>query len=293
MAEWVLLPLLCRREAGELRSCAGAEAGRCVPAGDSPWTVALHDAAPYLRRRGGQAAQQAAPAVELPFDPEVLGFRYPYGAAERLQTKITATQLKGRPKDQEIAEGTWPALLPVKFEKPRFLAGERPLSAAERGTATHALMQYIPLDCADVPAEVARLVQQRRLTAQQGAAVDTAAVERFLRSPLAAEMRDAGKIWREYRFSLLVDGGDYLGEGAAGAELLLQGVVDCFFRTEEGLTVVDFKTDRVDSREAQARRTEAYRPQVLAYSSALEQIFREKVCRRVLYYFHTGDAVEL
>ena len=292
MAEWVLLPLLCRREAGELRSCAGAEAGRCVPAGDSPWTVALHDAAPYLRRRGGQAAQQAAPAVELPFDPEVLGFRYPYGAAERLQTKITATQLKGRPKDQEIAEGTWPALLPVKFEKPRFLAGERPLSAAERGTATHALMQYLPLDCADVAGEVERLAAQRRLTERQAAAVDTAAVERFLRSPLAEEMRAAAKLWREYRFSLLVKGERYLGEDARGEELLLQGVVDCFFETERGLVVVDFKTDRV-SGEAQRRRTEEYRPQILAYSDALEQIFQRKVCRRVLYYFSTDTAVEL
>ena len=292
MAEWVLLPLLCRREAGELRSCAGAEAGRCVPAGDSPWTVALHDAAPYLRRRGGQAAQQAAPAVELPFDPEVLGFRYPYGAAERLQTKITATQLKGRPKDQEIAEGTWPALLPVKFEKPRFLAGERPLSAAERGTATHALMQYLPLDCADVAGEVERLAAQRRLTERQAAAVDTAAVERFLRSPLAEEMRAAAKLWREYRFSLLVKGERYLGEDARGEELLLQGVVDCFFETERGLVVVDFKTDRV-SGDAQRRRTEEYRPQILAYSDALEQIFQRKVCRRVLYYFSTDTAVEL
>ena len=292
MAEWVLLPLLCRREAGELRSYAGAEVASYVPTGDSPWTVALHDAAPYLRRRGGLVQAETEPVRELPFDPDILGFQYPYAAAGKLQTKITATQLKGRPKDQEIAEGTWPALLPVRFERPRFLSGEQPLSAAERGTATHALMQYIPLDCTDVAGEVEQLVAQRRLTQQQGAAVDTAAVERFLRSPLAQEMRGAKRLWREYRFSLLVEGGDYLGAGALGEELLLQGVVDCFFETEQGLVVVDFKTDRVAG-EAQQRRTEEYRSQVAAYSAALEQIFQEKVCRRVLYYFFTGTAVEL
>ena len=32
MAEWVLLPLLCRREVGELRSYAGAEVAAYVPA---------------------------------------------------------------------------------------------------------------------------------------------------------------------------------------------------------------------------------------------------------------------
>ena len=68
--------------------------------------------------------------------------------------------------------------------------------------------------------------------------------------------------------------------------------MDCFFETERGLVVVDFKTDRV-SGEAQRRRTEEYRPQILAYSDALEQIFQRKVCRRVLYYFSTDTAVEL
>ena len=292
MAEWVLLPLLCRREAGDLRSYAGVEVAAYAPTGDHPWSIALHDASPYLRRRGGQLQVETGPVGDLSFDPEVLAFQYPHASAGRLQTKITATQLKGRPKDQEIAEGTRPSLMPLRFERPRFLSGEQPLNAAERGTATHALMQYIPLDCSDVAGEIARLVAQRRLTEQQGAAVDVAAVERFLRSRLAEEMRAAPKLWREYRFSLLVEGGDYLGEEARGEELLLQGVVDCFFETEQGLTVVDFKTDRVTG-EAQCRRTEEYRPQVNAYSAALEQIFQEKVCRRVLYYFHTGTIVEL
>lgn len=292
MAEWVLLPLLCRREAGDLRSYAGVEVAAYAPTGDHPWSIALHDASPYLRRRGGQLQVETGPVGDLSFDPEVLAFQYPHASAGRLQTKITATQLKGRPKDQEIAEGTRPSLMPLRFERPRFLSGEQPLNAAERGTATHALMQYIPLDCSDVAGEIARLVAQRRLTEQQGAAVDVAAVERFLRSRLAEEMRAAPKLWREYRFSLLVEGGDYLGEEARGEELLLQGVVDCFFETEQGLTVVDFKTDRVTG-EAQCRRTEEYRPQVNAYSTALEQIFQEKVCRRVLYYFHTATIVEL
>lgn len=293
MAEWILLPLLCRREAGELRSYAGVEVAGYRVTQDSMWTVGLHDAGPYLRRRGAAGrTEDGDPVFDPPFDPQILGFQYPFPEATRLQTKITATQLKGRPKDQEIAEGTWPSLLPVRIEKPAFLTGERPLSAAERGTATHALMQYIALDCADVAGEVERLVAEHRLTERQGRAVDTAAVERFLKSPLAGEMRAARRLWREYRFSLLVPGAQFLGDGAGEEELLLQGVVDCFFETERGLVVVDFKTDRVDG-EDQRRRTEEYRPQIGAYSRALEQIFQETVERQVLYYFYTDTAVEL
>ena len=83
-----------------------------------------------------------------------------------------------------------------------------------------------------------------------------------------------------------------MGVEAAGEEVLLQGVVDCFFETPEGLVVVDFKTDRVYGEE-QCQRTEEYRSQIMAYSAALARIFRRPVCRRVLYYFSTGTAVEV
>ena len=38
------------------------------------------------------------------FDPELLSFIYPYQRETALPAKVTATQLKGRPADQEIAE---------------------------------------------------------------------------------------------------------------------------------------------------------------------------------------------
>lgn len=48
--------------------------------------------------------------------------------------------------------------------------------------------------------------------------------------------------------------------------------MDCCFETAEGLTVVDFKTDRVQTPEEIARRAEHYRPQLAAYSLALEKV---------------------
>ena len=54
---------------------------------------------------------------------------------------------------------------------------------------------------------------------------------------------------REYRFTVLMDARDYDGMSVGGDEILLQGVVDCWFETPDGLTVVDFKTDRVFTEE--------------------------------------------
>ena len=52
--------------------------------------------------------------------------------------------------------------------------------------------------------------------------------------------------------------------------MLLQGIVDCCFGGKDGpLTVLDFKTDRVKGEELRLR-AERYRPQLEAYSGALE-----------------------
>ena len=51
--------------------------------------------------------------------------------------------------------------------------------------------------------------------------------------------------------------GYYTGSVDGGGDsILLQGVVDCCFETDGGLTVVDFKTDRVKSDEELRQRTE-------------------------------------
>ena len=75
-------------------------------------------------------------------------------------------------------------------------------------------------------------------------------------------------------------------------QVLMQGVIDCCFTGPEGLTVVDFKTDRVDRRSVAAR-AEEYRPQLEAYAQALERVMEEKVCRKVLYFFSTGATINL
>ena len=68
--------------------------------------------------------------------------------------------------------------------------------------------------------------------------------------------------------------------------------VDLFAVTAEGITVVDFKTDYV-TEETLPAKADYYRPQLAAYSAALERIMEKPVVRRVLWFFRTGQAVEV
>ena len=298
VGEWVLLPVLTRPEAGELRQ------GEHIPLSfdEGPdWDI---------RRVDGSAFQDPPPAMPAPAAAvsgeefpltreeveERLRWRYPGVALADIPSKVTATQLKGRFRDEEAAEGA--AHVPggpITFDRPRFAVQERGLTPAQRGTALHLAMELMDLNCTgteeEVEAELVRLADRGSLTAEQAEAVEPGQITDFFRSPLGREARAAADLRREFKFSILTDAGAYYPE-AAGEEVLLQGVVDCCFTGSAGLTVVDFKTDRVKPGGEEAR-AEEYRQQLEVYTRALEEITGKKVARRVLWFFATGTAVEL
>ena len=92
---------------------------------------------------------------------------------------------------------------------------------------------------------------------------------------------------------MLMDAAQYDDEIRWEEKILLQGVVDCCFETDGVLTVVDFKTDQVHTDWEIQRRAETYRPQLEAYSRALEQILEKPVVRKVLYFLAAGREFEL
>ena len=293
--DWLLLTLLNTFQASELHGFAGVRPSELT---EAPAGVTVH-----LHRIGGEETEGAASPAEEDTgespdttpDTASLGFVYGHRAATVTPSKVTATQLKGRAIDEEIAEGTLPRRRESTPERPRFLQEKRGLTGAERGTAMHLAMQFLPLDTAAEPWAVAEVIdglrRRRLLTPEQAAALDVPALVRFLASPLAERIRNAPRLWREYRFALLTDAGIYDGD-AAGEEMLLQGVADCVFETESGLAVVDFKTDRVQTAEVQ-RRAEVYRAQLDAYAGALSRILERPVTERILYFFACGEEISL
>lgn len=292
MGDWVLQALLCSTEAGALHVWSGAQPQ--VRQSAAGWRVYLHEnPSAHAAVSGGEDERQSG---QLPFWPELLQGEYAHKAAAAVPTKITATQLKGRELDQQIAEGAeQPKPVQGDFAVPKFLQERQGLTPAERGTAMHLVMQYLPFDTPPEPEAVRRLVdsllQRRLLTEEQAASIDALQIADFLRSDLCHQLKNARQVWREFRFALLVPATVY-DPRAEGEEMMLQGVADVCCRTEQGLVVADFKTDHIRSGE-ERQRAEQYRTQLWAYSEALSRVLGEPVCRRVLYFFTTGTEVEL
>ena len=298
LGDWVLLPLLCRAEAEPLRVLAGFDAPQLVAAEDSAWLVTVHDVfgAAEEATEAEAAPTGAAPDDGLPFDETALTWAYPHAAVTELSAKLTATQLKGRESDAEIAEH---AKLPPRLRslaRPRFLAGDQPLTGAERGTAIHLVMEHLDFACdgseAAVREQIDALAEKRLLTPEQAEAADAGVIARFLQSDVAARIRAGGRVEREYRFSILASARDYDERADASDQVLLQGVVDCFFEEDGALVVLDFKTDRITPDET-AERSAYYKPQLDAYAAALSRIMDMPVKEKLLYFFRTGETVAL
>ena len=120
-------------------------------------------------------------------------------------------------------------------------------------------------------------------------------LQKFLDSPLGQLFAKAYKentLYREQHFMQEVkyeklfpeDGGDNV------EKVILQGIIDAFIMEEDGIILVDYKTDRVKNGEELRNR---YQKQIELYSEALEQILGKKVKRRVLYSFSLGEEVDL
>ena len=122
------------------------------------------------------------------------------------------------------------------------------------------------------------------MTLEQAQAVDVGQVLKFFTSELGRWLLQQ-KVRREFKFSLLVDA-DEFGFNAPGEKVMMQGVVDCFAIETDGLTILDFKTDKKPN-------PEYYRPQLEAYSKALARIYQMPIKKKILYFFSTGEIFEL
>lgn len=294
--DWILLEALGRTEAGELHPVSGKPNDTAVSL--SPWKICLHSGITLMKTLTEPVIlEQEARTLTLPDAPalrQMLDYRYPYAAAGSTPSKVTATQLKGRGLDDEISEyAVRAAPRPIQFRKPAFL--EKRMTASEAGTVVHLAMQFLRYEnCGSedgILDELSRLVQEEFLTEAQKNAVDPQKILRFFESPLGKRVLQAKKIKREFKFSVLMEADAFL-PGTEGEKVLLQGVTDCCLIEEDGVAVLDFKTDRVRPG-GEPQRAEYYRGQLEGYAAALSRIFGQPVKEKILYFFETDTAITL
>lgn len=184
--------------------------------------------------------------------------------------------------------------------------------------------------CKYVAALMDSMVRDEFLTKEEAEAVNPKLIERFIVSPLGLRMAAAAKaaaaraeapqnsqpqsaevplaaskstaaakaksgssdflgLQRERPFNLVLE--------QAGAQSIVQGIIDCFFEEEGELVLVDYKTTGVGSEGEFAARREGirarYAMQIDLYRRALEAATGKHVKEAYLYLTNLGETIEM
>ncbi len=247
--DWILMAALCRTESGALFAASGP--CDCSRVRALPWRVTLQQTAPADPAARGASPEQPAqiPPLDRAQVEQSASFHYAHEAATPA-LKLTATQLKGAASSTPRPPSRRPRSRSAAPGARRSFCRDRPLTGREKGSATHLFMQFVRYEaCTDEPgvrAELQRLQVQKFLTPRQAEAVDVQKILRLF-SLAARQKRSCRRktLRREFKFSILTDAEAYSPE-AAGEQVMLQGVVDCFWQEPDGIVILDFKTDYID-----------------------------------------------
>lgn len=291
MGDWVLMAAMQRTEAGALFIDGEKPAHTSVS--QHPWKI---DLVHMQKIEAAEVPQEGtAPMMEPGVAKRIgegLSFRYAHAQASTAPSKITATQLKDREKDYESAEyaRTEPGGS-RRWREPEFVGQTE--SPTKYGTLLHRALQYISYGKCDtaegLETELKRLAASGILTNEETAKIRRKELLEFFCSPLGKRLQSSSRVIREFKFSVMMDASNYV-PGLTGEQVMLQGVVDCAILDDDGITVIDFKTDRITA-ETLDETAAKYASQVRAYAEALSRIYQMPVKEKYLYFFRLSQAV--
>jgi ATP-dependent helicase/nuclease subunit A len=222
-------------------------------------------------------------------------FKYPYKQQRGMVTKTTVSQLKMEAMEEEVHS---------IFEEterqsyvPAFMREEEEISGSLRGSAVHKFLELIAFDKTLNKTEVEELLERYkkngRMSDEYVAAVLPWKIADFMYSDVARRMIEAKKknaLYKEQPFVLTVSANRVDPSYPEEEKILVQGIIDVFFEEEDGLVVLDYKTDFVKTEEELRER---YQTQIDYYAEALEKLTGKKVKEKILYSFALKKSIVL
>ena len=259
-------------------------------------------------------------------------FRYPYQRAAELPAKMTVTEIKMRSLEvMEEEKGAEPfAKEPEVPFVPEFMRedGNKEAAGAARGTIYHHVLECLDYPSADrvfqklfreqktgeapekdpepskelskeLAEEIRRQVKAMEarglLSEADASCVNPEDFVKFLMSGIGIRMRKAamaGSLHREQPFVIDVPAKEIDSSWPEDENILVQGTIDAYFSENGKYVIVDYKTDRVRTKDGHDL-AEKYRKQLEYYSLALSGITGVEVAETDIYSVALGRDIRV
>lgn len=246
--------------------------------------------------------------VEVPSDAEVYKaddallkklhdndtFSYRNILMTKIPSKLTVSMLKTGLLDDEQTSADDVRNLRTE---PLFLSQTDTVTAADKGTAMHMFMQFANYEKCEngCKAEADRLFDEGFIDRIQRDVLDIETLDKFFASDFYGRIKGSNAVYREKRFNILFDVGDYTHDECENDEkILVQGVIDLYFENSDGTyTVVDFKTDRVRKEDGEEVLRQRHSKQLEYYCRAVSEITGKPVGNAYIFSFALMKEIEV
>lgn len=228
---------------------------------------------------------------------ERLNATYKHPFAITMPNKVTVSELKK--KHTDIAQ------LTQSIEKakttPRFIEeNSMQIEGARRGTIIHNVLEQIDFKVYSTKEQLGERIQElileERLPAVAKALVDLEKLESIVKSRVIQRMLQAKVIWKEKPFVYLLKANEVEGGYPEDETILLQGVIDTCFIEEDGIVLIDYKTDYIELEKREEGievMKQRYALQLELYARALQGIMQMPVKEKYLYLYQIDGWVEV
>jgi ATP-dependent helicase/nuclease subunit A len=313
--DWIGPALVRHQDANELRpsSPGNALVPEEITSHPSSWKISLISAEEIKKTELeiGMNEDQFLEMVQKgehvsatsPFIEEIksrLDWEYSFPSAAVHRSKQSVSEMKRQREMADEQSGTDLVNHVNHYKKsivkrPKFMQ-EKQLSPAERGSAMHMVMQHVDLTNSvsqeSLQEQLTWMVNNELLTPDQAEVIDKNLIVQFFHSDLGIRYFNAKAINREVPFTLSMPAREVYPTWKGEEEsVFVQGIIDCVFEDENGLILVDYKTDQISDKykggfdQAKSILEDRYKMQINLYTRAIEQIWKRKVTERYLFFF--------
>ncbi|MBR6800674.1 MAG: helicase-exonuclease AddAB subunit AddA [Eubacteriaceae bacterium] len=214
-------------------------------------------------------------------------YEYPYHSS-MIPTKLSVSALK----DQENISSD--KLIERKSIREELSDKLSKAQAAKRGNMIHKIMELADtslLKSGDVEKAIDEAVRQGKIAAEDVTEEDRRMITEFFGSDIGKMMINSSSLHREQPFILKEKAKDInpLWEKSED-EILVQGIIDCWFEYGGEVYVVDFKTDRIKSNEHLLSLNEKYSTQLYYYKKALSLSLGREIKAAYICYLRKNIA---
>jgi ATP-dependent helicase/nuclease subunit A len=252
---------------------------------------------------------------------QILGYQYPHQTATETTAYQSVTDVKRvfEDDDPRLGQRDYAAdtdeaspeddkkkrsgiYINPDFAVPSFIQKDDAApKATQIGTATHLVFQKLSLDQPVTPAvvrdEIADLTQQGLMTPATAAQIDVAGVASFFKTAVGQQiLAHPTDYHREEPFAMIMNGHEPFADIAPddNDQVLIHGIIDGYLVTNDGIILVDYKTDHLAPTPAAIKKVvQKYSGQLRLYAEALNIMRPIPVVQMGLYLVELREFVSI